>query len=105
MSWGQVQRLIERQGRRARDVLAEALAGQELLDEVGVALVFTEVVDRDEVVLGEPRGAFGLLSEACTRRIVVGEVAMKELDRDGAPLGAVSRPEDRRNTPGADLFC
>ena len=104
MSWVSVQRLVERQGRRARDVFAEALAGQVLLDEVGVALLFTEVVDRDEVVVGEPRGAFGLLSEACTRRLGGGEVAMKELDRDGAPLGAVGRPEDRRNTPGADPF-
>ena len=99
---GQRQSLIKRQGRRALNVLGEALAGQIFLDEVGAALLFTEIVDRNEVAVCDARCALGLLPEAGTRRLGSGEMTTEQLDRDGALLGVVGRPEDLRDTPSAD---
>jgi hypothetical protein len=76
-----VELLHERQRRPALHALREALAAQELHRDIGGAVVFGELVDRDDVPVLQPGGSAGLTIEARARGLVRREIARHHFDR------------------------
>src|SRR5581483_695466 len=98
-------RLADRDARRARGVaelFAQSLAVEELHDEIGGAIVRSELVDGDEVrVVERARGA-RLLFEAAQAIGVARDVGGEHFDRDVAADAGVARTEDFPHASRAD---
>ena len=60
--------------------VAEGDAGQVLHHEVRRLAVLSLVVDIDDIGMREPCGGAGLLDETCLVLVVVGQMAMHDLD-------------------------
>ena len=88
-----VDRLADRQRRRSRPV-AQRLALEQLRDEVRRAVVRADVVERDDVGVGERRDGARLLLEAAQAVRVRRQVAGQDLDRDVAPEARVAGAVD-----------
>ncbi len=103
---GVVDRLARRELAAGEDG-AEGLAFEELLDDVGRAVVLADVVDGGDVGVVEDAGGFGLLLEAAQAIGVGGEGGGEDLDRDVAAearvLGAVDLPHAAGADGGEDL--
>ncbi len=86
----------------ARELGAQRLAFEQLLDDVGRAFVLTDVVDRRDVRVVENAGGFRFLLEAAKAIRVLREGCRQHLDRDLAPEPRIPRPIDLAHTPRAD---
>src|SRR4051794_35913059 len=75
------------------DDLLERAAVDDLHRDVGRALAFAAIVDRDHVLVVEAGGMRGLATEALDELLVLGEALVEHLERDAASellvLGAV----------------
>ena len=100
----QLQRPVDLDGCFALDVRRQAPTGQVLLDDIRVSLLCPDIVDRNDPVVFEARGAVGLAQKAVMDRSGGGEMAAEQLDRHGTPLGTIRRSKDLRDTPAADPF-
>src|SRR5262249_45955393 len=85
----------------ALDLLVEVLAGQELLNDVGDAVLDAEVVDRGDVAVVQVPGELGLAEEAVLDLVVV---ALAGLDGDRALDERVPAAVDGAEAAHADLF-
>ena len=86
---------------------AQGLAFEELLDDVGRAVVLADVVDGGDVGVVQDAGGLGLLLEAAQAIGVGGEGGGEDLDGDVAAearvLGAVDLPHAAGADGGEDL--
>jgi len=91
--------------------VAQRLSLEELRDGVRDALVEAEIVDREDVRVGERRDSLGFALESLPRVRVHGQSLGEDLDRDLAVepgvLGAIdlshaSGPQDREDLVGAE---
>src|SRR6185369_7210852 len=94
---------LARRESAARELAAERFALEELLDDVGSALMLPDVVDRGDVGMVEDAGGFRLLLEATQAIRVLRERGRQDLDRDVAPEARILRAVDLSHAPGADL--
>ena len=85
----------------ALDLLVEVLSGQELLDDVGDAVLDAEVVDRGDVAVVEVPGELGLAEETVLDLLVVD---LTGLDRDGPLDEGIAPAVDGTEAAHADLF-
>jgi hypothetical protein len=72
--------------------------------EIKSAVDLTEVVDGDDVGLGQPRSASALLEEAVAELLVRDELGAESLERHGPLPACVVRPVDLAHTATADQF-
>ena len=82
--------------------LAQRDPGQVLHDEVRHVGVLALVEDVDHVRVRETGGRAGLLHESRLERVVVGEVAVHDLDRDAPFEAQVGREVDRGHAATGD---
>ena len=73
-------------------------------DDVGQALSFAEIKDRDDVRMAQAPQELDFSLEAGMKLGVVGEIGGKNLDRHPALVARVGRQEDARHASLADLF-
>ncbi len=104
---GDLERVVDRLALRelaAGEDRAQRLAFEELLDDVGRAVVLADVVDGGDVGVVEDAGGLRLLLEAAQAVGVGGEGGRQDLDRDVAAearvLGAVDLPHAARADGG-----
>ncbi len=105
-----LERVVDRLARReraAREDRAQRLAFEELLDDVGRAVVLADVVDGGDVGVVQDAGGLGLLLEAAQAVGVGGEGGGEDLDRHVAAearvLRAVHLSHPARADGGEDL--
>ena len=97
------ERLLQAQRRRAVQASAQALAVEELEDEVGLPVVEHVVVHHlDDVRVAKLRDDGGLLAEAGHQPGVDAELALQHLDRHAPGQAEVARLPDRAHAPDAD---
>ena len=72
-------------------------------DEVGETIAFADVIDRDDVGVGELRRGLCLTSEAGTDRGIVRQLGRKHLDGDGPVQAQVARAVDHRHAATPDF--
>ena len=105
--------LRQRQLRIALEPLRERHAVDELHRDVGQAVLFTDVVDGDDIGMRERPGALGLANEPDPVVLVARQFGLQNLDRDGAidfrvvrlvHRGHRPRPEDPGDSIATDLF-
>ena len=82
--------------------IAQGDAGQVLHDQVGRVGVLALVEDVDDVGVGQPGGRARLLDEALLERLVVGQMAVHDLDRDAAFEPQVGGEIDGRHAAAGD---
>ena len=94
--------LARRQPRAASQELLKALAHEQLLDQVGSALLSSDVVQDDDVRVVERGGGSRLLLEAAQSARVLREGRREDLDGDVAPEPRVARPVHLSHAARAD---
>jgi hypothetical protein len=82
--------------------LPERLADEELHDRVGPASVPSDVVDAEDVRVGERGDRFRLALEALEGRGVAGELLREELDRHFASQAWIPRAVDLAHAAGTE---
>src|ERR1051325_10107202 len=87
------------------DGLLEALALDELHDEVRVPVGVTEVEDLDEVRMMNSREQRGLAPQVLHQLLVLSELGPQHLDRDGPLEGEVIGALDDTHATSADLVA
>ena len=88
--------------RAALDPLLERFPFEQLLDQVRHALERADVVDVEDVGMGERRGRLRLALEPPKALGVLGELRRQHLDRDVAAEAGVARPVHLAHAARAD---
>ena len=97
-----VDRLLGREPLVVLQQLAQRDARQVLHDQVGHVGVLALVEHVHDVGVCEPGGRTGLLHESRLEGVVIGEVAVHDLDRDAALEAQVGGEVDRRHAASGD---
>jgi len=104
--FGDLGRGLDRPSRRetaARELAAEGLALQQLLDDIRSAVVLPDVIDGRDVGMVQDAGGFRLLLEAAEPVRVLRKRRRQHLDRDLSSEPWILRPVDLTHPSGADL--